>query len=124
MSRSWLLTGLNGSNPLAFLAALGMLRTATLMWPNSRCRMAWKRSAGNWRPAFTVEAEDDADLVAALAKELEREPEHQAFAFSNNLTVEPLHFEFDKKIEVGVRVGTPRAREPNKVYLPWTHGNA
>jgi hypothetical protein len=54
--------------------------------------MAWKRSAGNWRPAFTVEAEDDADLVAALAKELEREPEHQAFAFSNNLTVELAEF--------------------------------
>lgn len=88
MSKSWLLTGLNGSNPLAFLAALGTLRTAALVWPNSRCRMAWKRFEGNWRPELTVYLDQEVDLVAELEEELRREPKHQAFRFSNNLTVE------------------------------------
>lgn len=87
MTRSWLLTGLTGGNPLAFLAALGTLKTATLVWPHSHCRMAWKRSNGNWRPILTVDVEDSVDLIAALARELKREPMHQAFAFSNNLTI-------------------------------------
>lgn len=92
MNKPWLLTGLNGSNPLAFLAALGTLRTAALVWPNSRCRMAWKRAEGNWRPTLTVDVEGDVDLVAALEKELTRQPGHQAFSFSDNLTVELAEF--------------------------------
>jgi hypothetical protein len=38
--------GLDGRNPLAFLAALGTLRTATLTWPDLPCRMNWKQDEG------------------------------------------------------------------------------
>ena len=36
-----LLTGLDGANPLAFLAALGTLRGLTLAWPERRVRLSW-----------------------------------------------------------------------------------
>lgn len=86
----WLLKGLNGANPLAFLAAIGTLRTATLAWPSYCCRMAWKRAEGGWYPELVVDSEQDINLITALEKELARE--HEAFAFSDNLTVESIEF--------------------------------
>ena len=35
------LNGLDGANPLAFLAALGTLRGLTLAWPERRIRLSW-----------------------------------------------------------------------------------
>ncbi len=45
-----LLAGLDGRNPLAFLAALGTLRSLTSTWPARQVRMSWQ-SLGGWRPA-------------------------------------------------------------------------
>lgn len=45
-----LLSGLDGSNPLAFLAALGTLRTLTLALPDEAVRMGWEQYDGAWRP--------------------------------------------------------------------------
>jgi CRISPR-associated endonuclease/helicase Cas3 len=50
MSEGILLNGLDGSNPLAFLAALGTLRTLSLALPNENVRMSWEHSGGAWRP--------------------------------------------------------------------------
>lgn len=47
---SILLKGLDGSNPLAFLAALGTLRTLALALPDERVRMSWEVANGAWRP--------------------------------------------------------------------------
>ena len=44
------LCGLDGSNPLAFLAALGTLRTLSLAWPDRRVKMAWSQHDVAWRP--------------------------------------------------------------------------
>jgi hypothetical protein len=87
MSNRWLMKGLDGSNPLAFLAALGTLRTVTLVWPGYRCRMTWKRDEGGWRPELTVDLDQKIDLVAELEKELRREPKHKAFELAENLTI-------------------------------------
>lgn len=62
-----LLTGLDGSNPLAFLAALGTLRTLTLEWPNRNVKMAWTQHSGAWRPAIRASPQPNADqLLDAL----------------------------------------------------------
>jgi len=46
------LSGLDGSNPLAFLAALGTLRTLSLAWPDQNVRMAWVRAITGWVPTL------------------------------------------------------------------------
>jgi hypothetical protein len=58
------LTGLDGANPLAFLAALGVLRLAARSYPGTRLK--WTRR-GRWVPALAVPASVDRQgLVAAL----------------------------------------------------------
>ena len=49
-----LLAGLDGSNPLAFLAALGTLRTLNLAWPQREVRMSWTHHGGAWRPQIHI----------------------------------------------------------------------
>lgn len=46
------LTGLDGSNPLAFLAALGLLNLVKTHNPNENPLLSWKKMMGMWRPAF------------------------------------------------------------------------
>lgn len=48
------LTGLDGTNPLAFLAALGTLHTLTSTWPDRDVRMGWTIAAGTWRPVLQI----------------------------------------------------------------------
>jgi CRISPR-associated endonuclease/helicase Cas3 len=45
--------GIDGSNPLGYLCALGAFRTLSLSSPESRIRMQWVRSKGAWRPAIS-----------------------------------------------------------------------
>jgi len=64
------LTGLDGANPLGFLAALGTLRTLAMGCPNPIPRMSW-RSAGGWRPTLHSTFTDSESLVTALANLLQ-----------------------------------------------------
>jgi len=50
MSSGILLRALEGSNPLAFLAALGTLRLLHLSEPDAGVRMLWERWDGFWLP--------------------------------------------------------------------------
>lgn len=49
-SKSLLLSGLDGANPLGYLAALGVLRTLTYAHPHHSIRMRWVSAQGGWRP--------------------------------------------------------------------------
>ncbi len=46
-STSVVLTGLDGSNPLAFLASLGLLRSISEQCPASNFRLAWSKYPGS-----------------------------------------------------------------------------
>lgn len=71
MSEGILLHGLDGSNPLAFLAALGTLRTLTLALPDEKAKMSWEQSDGAWRPRVFSSLDGDGDaLVGCLAASL------------------------------------------------------
>jgi len=62
-SGAWLsLRGLDGANPLAFLAALGVLRLATVP-DEPRPRMRWAMREGRWTPLLSTGDQTDADLV-------------------------------------------------------------
>ena len=52
MKVSMTLTGLDGSNPLGYLAALGSLRLAQLRWPDFEPKLHWTRN-GAWRPVLS-----------------------------------------------------------------------
>lgn len=74
MNDGILLKGLDGSNPLAFLAALGTLRTLTLALPDETVRMSWEQCDGAWRPRVWCSLAGDVDaLVAGLFSSLQTE---------------------------------------------------
>jgi CRISPR-associated endonuclease/helicase Cas3 len=58
-----LLKGIDGSNPLAFLAALGTLRTLTLALPDETVKMSWEQDDGAWRPRLWCSLASDGDAI-------------------------------------------------------------
>ena len=84
-----LLSGLDGSNPLGFLAAVGTLRTVGLAVPNVRWSMKWLMRDGIWMPALFADRPASADaLVDLLCCELRRESTPE-FDFAKNLNITP-----------------------------------
>jgi hypothetical protein len=66
MTTSRVLTGLDGANPLGFLAALGVLAAADTAAPGSQ--LSWKHE-GRWRPVLSS-ALDRASLLECLVADL------------------------------------------------------
>jgi cytochrome c553 len=90
------LRGLDGSNPLAFLAALGTLRTLAAASPEQAVRMAWRVETAAWRPVLKCggwagDAAAD-ELLNALAGQLAREAGSEAFRFTSDLKLMPAAF--------------------------------
>lgn len=89
----WHLQGLDGGNPLAFLAALGTLRSVSLAWPDQRMLIRWDPSGGTWRPRLETAGELPRDaLIPALHEHLRRMAGHPAFTFSKDLTLDAAQF--------------------------------
>ena len=87
-----LLSGLDGSNPLAFLAAVGTLRTVCLAEPDAHWRMKWLMRDGVWRPALSADRPPSAvALVDLLCRELQLESTPE-LDFGKNLSVKPEQF--------------------------------
>lgn len=82
------LTGLDGANPLAFLAAIGTLRTLTLAWPDSDVRMSWHRTSA-WRPVLHSDRAplDEQAVIAAIHARLTAPGAARAFGLADNLDV-------------------------------------
>ncbi len=83
-----LLSGLDGANPLAFLAALGTLRGLTLAWPGRLVRLSWTLR-DTWRPCLHVDGgavrEDEA--LDGLDRFMEMRPGHEVLGIGDNLTI-------------------------------------
>ncbi len=85
------LVGLDGSNPLAFLAALGTLRLLDRERPGSR--LAWQSAHGAWTPRLWVEgAIEEATLAEALAETLRATASQPALDRWDDLSVAPEEF--------------------------------
>jgi hypothetical protein len=83
MSKPFLLRGIDGSNPLGFLAAVGALRMLT------GSRLGWSMEAGVWQPLLTVAGLDsENDICERLAERARLEP-MEIRMLGKNLTVEP-----------------------------------
>ncbi len=61
------LSGLNGGNPLGFLAALGVFRLLSDAMPG-HIKMSWHQKSGGWRPAI-VGHNGNAEQLVALVHE-------------------------------------------------------
>lgn len=86
-----LLRGLDGSNPLAFLAALGTLRILSLAAPRETVRMAWEQADGAWRPRVLPWHAGEA-MLDSLQQGLDRKSGHAVFEFADNLNLPVTQF--------------------------------
>lgn len=86
------LNGLDGSNPLGFLAAVGTLRTVALADSRVDWRMKWAESHGIWHPELSAEQTVSQEgLVELLGLALRRESTPE-FDFAQSLNVSPERF--------------------------------
>lgn len=86
MRHSLVLSGLDGSNPLAFLAALGTCRVLSLSWPKRDVKMSWAVQSGMWSPTIhSGEQLDQAVLTQALFDHLERDVRKHPIAFMETM---------------------------------------
>src|SRR4051794_28726166 len=86
MSNALLLHALDGSNPLAFLAALGTLRLLHLSKSDIGIRMSWERSDGFWRPKLVGLDADENGLCELLIR-APQAPVDKFVQIGKNLTV-------------------------------------
>jgi hypothetical protein len=81
------LVGIDGGNPLAFLAALGTLRALSLAWPDRRVRMAWRQD-GPWRAALHIDPPaSPQEVVHDLDRRLRLMVDHPAWELGPNPSV-------------------------------------
>ena len=84
------LRGLDGANPLGFLAALGTLRALTHAATDLSPRMSWRIDVGGWRPVLTTSrALEECELAERLNAALRSMLSHAAWSVGNNLNVAP-----------------------------------
>ena len=84
-----MLTGLDGANPLAFLAALGTLRGLTLAWPKRRIYLSWVPQ-DTWRPCLHLDGgpPGEEEALDGLERFLEMRPGHAALEIGDNLAIQ------------------------------------
>ena len=83
-----LLAGLDGANPLAFLAALGTLRGLTIAWPGHRVHLSWKLR-DTWRPYLYRDdgVLDEEKVLDGLESFMDMRPGHEALEIADNLPI-------------------------------------
>src|ERR1035437_5905384 len=92
MSHHLDLTGLDGANPLAFLAALGTLRTVSENHAHGSVKLSW-HEAGGWVPLLTTETPCTEDaLIDSLFRALRADQVLEPFALGDDLRVSPSVF--------------------------------
>lgn len=77
-----LLRGLDGSNPLGFLAAVGAAVVAKDLFPT--VRFGWQQAEGGWRPSFSGCGDDEQGFSEMLFEALGR-ASMAAFDFDNKM---------------------------------------
>jgi hypothetical protein len=101
--------GLEGSNPLSFLAAIGAMRICQLTWPETHIRMRWVQSSG-WNPEIVgLPVEDELEICRALEQTCHWAPLNEFSSLGKNINV-PLR-EFAEAVRsVAVRTSSADRR--------------
>ncbi|ODT95411.1 MAG: hypothetical protein ABS82_08200 [Rhodanobacter sp. SCN 67-45] len=86
MTHDILLHGIDGANPLGFLAAIGTLRVLSL--DAGGVRLRWKKHENAWRPVLALDtALDEHTLVERLSARLATSIPPEVFALGDNPSV-------------------------------------
>ena len=106
-----LLAGLDGANPLAFLAALGTLRGLTLAWPERPVRLSWTL-LDTWRPCLHVDGNTptEDETLDGLEHFMKIRPGHDALEIGDNLTVPTEDFRTHARKAVSKASPSPEGR--------------
>lgn len=81
-----LLPGLDGANPLGFLAAIGTWRTTDTLYPGTK--MYWRISGGHWAPVLVVPDNiSNEDFVSQIQIVLERGKRNNLFSLNKDLKI-------------------------------------
>lgn len=82
------LNGLRADNLVAFMAAVGCVRTSTLIWPEARPKLYWRSQSDGWYAALQLDANltDDA-LIEGLDTYLKAQIDSPAFHLADDLTI-------------------------------------
>lgn len=104
-------TALDGSNPLAFLAALGTLRSLSLAWPEADISVRWQKNYA-WTPVLGSSSPIAADIVIeALMRQLNGTHKSPYFvALGDDLNVKP------EKFKEFARNAADDSRPDNRVW--------
>lgn len=83
-----ILRGLDGANPLAFLATVGVLRVLTGSATELRPQLAWRVHHGAWRPSLRlVERLTEDELADRIFASCSKQHCEAAFGLGDNLSV-------------------------------------
>lgn len=105
-----LLTGLDGSNPLGFLAAVGTLRTLDGCWSNESVSLHFQRGTF-WTPVISAKRHlSIEDVVSALDRQLRTMENHPAFAIDDDLKIPPEKYRCEFAIPATQQALTSRER--------------
>lgn len=87
------LTGLDGANPLAFLAALGTFRIMAETETHQATALAWTNAGNRWTPVLYLSRPTTADdLITILDGPLRTMSDHTVLTFAQNLRIPALQF--------------------------------
>ncbi len=101
-----ILAGLDGANPLGFLAALGTLRVLSLGAEGAKPLLAWRRSGGAWRPCLqTTSPVTPAQLVEQVVTACQQHTSMSAFDLGDDLGVDAGAY---KRYSTAAAVGAAR----------------
>ena len=103
-----LLPGLDGSNPLAFLATVGALRVATQFDWQSDWSLTWKIRHGKWTPVLCSSRTLSKQMLVKLLCEALHKESTLEFDFAKNLNISPT--DFKKVAERAQFHASPRER--------------
>jgi hypothetical protein len=82
------LVGLRADNLVAFMAAVGTLRTASVVWPSLNPKLAWSRQDDGWRAALHFDDDITQDsLLDGLQRQLEAQREAHAINLADDLAI-------------------------------------
>lgn len=87
------LTGLDGANPLGFLAALGAFRTLSRTDVQSPIRMSWTTNGTAWNPLLHFDEEKSrSSLIESLDQALRATIDHPSITYANNPSIPQKQF--------------------------------
>ncbi len=94
----FILNGLDGANPLGFLAALGVLKATSDALPGNNVKMWWSQGFSSWRPILVLSKDMTSDEIILLLEQHLKNVDKKSFNFAENLNLQAENFRKESKM--------------------------